>query len=120
MPEEKLSDDLEKAAEESLEGHSVADLFCGSYEAWQMLEMFKSGSEWQRKKDKETIELAEEHAILAGKVQMKEEMMKDAVEGTVICYCDGTYCVESCCFDNNGHYKSGDKVKILIVKEKIC
>jgi hypothetical protein len=40
-------------------------------------------AEWQRKKDQETIELAEEHAMLAGMTKEREAMMKDAVEGTV-------------------------------------
>ena len=33
--------------------------------------------EWQRKKDQETIELAEDHAMLAGMEKMREEMMKN-------------------------------------------
>ena len=59
--EEKPSEDLEKAAEESLEGQGVAELFCGSYEAWQMLEMFKSGVEWQKK---QILKNSEEDALL--------------------------------------------------------
>lgn len=41
-------------------------------------------AEWQKKQDQETIELAEEHAMLAGRMQMKEEMLKEAVEGSVV------------------------------------
>lgn len=107
---------LEEAAEESLEKQSVAELFCGSYDADQMLEMFKAGSEWQRKKDRETIELAEEHAILAGRVQMKEEMMKDAVEGEVIYDLGGFFRIKSEAIDG-AKYKVGSWVKLIIVKE---
>ena len=37
---------------------------------------------WQKEKDQETIELAEDHAMLAGMEKMKEEMMAKAVETT--------------------------------------
>lgn len=36
-------------------------------------------AEWQSKQDKETIELAEDHAYLAGSVNEREKMMKEAV-----------------------------------------
>jgi hypothetical protein len=35
---------------------------------------------WQKQQDQSTIELAEDHAMLAGMEKMKEQMMKDAVE----------------------------------------
>ena len=40
---------------------------------------FKAGAEWQKERDKEVIEVAEDHALFAGMEQMREEMMKDAV-----------------------------------------
>lgn len=66
------------------------------------------------KEIKETIEIAEEHAMLAGRIQMEEEMKKKAIEGTL----DGNHLIL--------HYsdlaevlpegKSGDRVKAIIVK----
>jgi hypothetical protein len=41
-------------------------------------------AEWQKQKDQETIELAEDHEMLAGMMKEREEMMKDAVEGEEI------------------------------------
>lgn len=45
---------------------------------------FIAGAEWQRKQDQNLIELAEDHAMLAGMNKMKQEMMEKAVEGRVI------------------------------------
>lgn len=66
------------------------------------------------KEMKETVEIAEEHAMLAGRIQMEEEMKKKAIEGTL----DGNHLIL--------HYsdlaevlpegKSSDRVKAIIVK----
>jgi hypothetical protein len=37
----------------------------------------KLGAKWQEKQDKSTIELAEDHAMLAGMNKMEEQMMKN-------------------------------------------
>lgn len=42
----------------------------------------KFGAKWQREQDQSTIELAEDHAMLAGMEKMKEQMMAKAVETT--------------------------------------
>ena len=39
---------------------------------------FKAGALWQKAQDKETIELAEDHAMLAGMNKMEEDMMAKA------------------------------------------
>ena len=45
-----------------------------------------------------------------------DKMKAEAVEGTIICYNDETYSVESCCFDNKEHHHhSGDKVRIIVL-----
>ena len=41
---------------------------------------FKAGAQWQKTQDQQTIELAEEHAMLAGMMQERERMIKDAIE----------------------------------------
>jgi len=42
----------------------------------------KLGANWQKQQDQSTIELAEDHAMLAGMEKMKEEMMEKAIETT--------------------------------------
>lgn len=79
-------------------------------------------AEWQRKKDQETIELAEEHAMLAGMNRMKEEMMKDAVIAWV-----NTYESVTNPYDNEvsfitnlspSKFKNRETVKIIIVEKE--
>lgn len=77
---------------------------------------FKNGAEWQKKRDQETIELAEDHAMLAGMNRMKEEMMKDAVEGIVGGHTDIPAFI-NLEIEHKPNVKVGDKVKIIIVKE---
>ena len=84
-----------------------------------------AGAKTQKKLDQETIELAEEHAMLAGMEKMREGMMKDAVDGEVvyqigsseIAPTDIRYKVVS---DRVyiPNVKLGDKVKIIIIKEE--
>lgn len=109
ISEEKPSEDLEEAADRYA-SDSTGFIDMTAYRA------FKAGAEWQKKKDRETIELAEEHAILAGRVQMKEEMMKDAVEGEVIYDLGGFFRIKSEAIDG-AKYKVGSWVKLIIVKE---
>jgi hypothetical protein len=45
---------------------------------FNQLELARHFAEWQKRKDQETIELAEDHAMLAGMEKMREEMMKMA------------------------------------------
>ena len=37
---------LDEAASAELDKQDVAELMCGSYEGWQMIEMFKAGAKW--------------------------------------------------------------------------
>lgn len=73
-------------------------------------------AEWQKEKDQETIELAEDHAMLAGMNKMKEEMMENAIESLVEDWCGDS--PEITIPLNPQDFKTGDKVKIIIVKEK--
>lgn len=60
-----------------------------------------------------------QYLFIAGAEWQKEQMMKEAVEGTIICYNDETYSVVSCCFDNKEHHhRSGDKVRIIVCKKE--
>lgn len=75
---EMVSEDLDIAATSIIKrlGGMEKDDCVSEHE----LKIFKAAIDWQKKKDQEVIELAEDHAMLAGMNRVKEEMMKDAVE----------------------------------------
>lgn len=82
---------------------------------------FKDGAKWQEKKDQSTIELAEDHAMLAGMEKMKEQMMKNATEVTVHIDAGGyPYTPEIELYDYDKDIplaKEGDKYKVVLIKE---
>lgn len=47
------------------------------FDGYAMLDAIEFGAKWQEQQDQSTIELAEDHAMLAGMEKMKEEMMKE-------------------------------------------
>ena len=73
------------------------------------------------KENKETIELAEDHAMLAGMVKKEEEMREKALEVTVYLDDNGYPCIpEIVLFDfdkNQPTAKEGDKKKVYIFKD---
>ena len=80
MQEEPVSEELEEAAEERVdaEDYSYIDRDGNPlYDSDYLEYMFKEGANWQKKQDKSTIELAEDHAMLAGMEKMKKEIMKE-------------------------------------------
>ena len=98
-----ISPNVEEAAEITHdEGMELSDdyshyLATGLTEGWErpigpkwMMKFakkrFLAGAEYQRRQDQSLIELAEDHAMLAGMNKMKERMMKDAMECNVIWY----------------------------------
>jgi len=115
---EPVSEELEDAAFDYAEA-------C-KYEGGEKLlcvEHFKAGAKWQKQQDQSTIELAEDHAMLAGMEKMKEQMMAKAVDGDITFdyYGDGdkTYgCIahDSFCLEDFG-LKDRDKVKVIVIKE---
>lgn len=117
LPEEH-NEDLEEAAKEWAENHFQDFIETEDDPGyWCSRFGFISGAEWQKKKDQETIELAEDHAMLAGMNKMKEEMMKDAVEGRVQCgYGDGNKLSIKAMLPQDSDLKYADKVKVLILK----
>lgn len=91
LPEEKLSEDLEEAAEELFETIEVQEhenIFEDTFK-----KIFIAGVEWQKK-----------------------QMMKDAVEGEVIYDLGGFFRIKSEAIDG-AKYKVGSWVKLIIVKE---
>lgn len=91
------------------------------------LQIARHFAEWQKKQDQQLIELAEDHAMLAGMNKMKEQMMKSAVEGRVIkSYNPVTaigqptlHGIELIYPDKGKPYLvAGDKVKMIVIAEE--
>jgi hypothetical protein len=74
LTQEPVSDELEEAINAYI-GYAPDIDECSS--EYGKRQAFKAGAKWQKKQDQETIELAEDHAMLAGMEKMKEEMMKN-------------------------------------------
>ena len=87
------------------------------YEYKELVETFIAGAKWQEKHDEETIKTAEDHAFLAGANWQKEQMMEEAVEGEIVdsAFDDGTAILKAIVPDRR--YDSGDKVKLIVIKE---
>ena len=83
---EHVSEDLEEASKEWLRPQldkSYANygetkmMELTRFDGYAMLEAIEFGAKWQKAKDQSTIELAEDHAMLAGMEKMKQQMMKE-------------------------------------------
>lgn len=116
-PEEPSSEDLEEELRKILDKHyyfsdeddelrSIPEL--AKYIAHHF-------AEWQKKKDKQLVgatqKISHQHGYDEGRVDMREEMMKDAVEGE---YWDGSIYLDN----RPTNYKDGDKLKLIIIKEE--
>lgn len=108
------SEDLKEAAFKYRCEHKSCDAYT--------IDAFKAGAEWQKQKNQETIELAEDHAMLAGMMKEREEMMKDAVDATIVNDWqygkDPDHAVIPAIHQRIKGYNVGDKVKIIIIKEE--
>lgn len=112
LPEEPVSKDLEEIITKCYKSQN--GLMMTRKQFGELIHRF---TEWQKKKDQETIELAEDHAMLAGMNRMKEEMMENAVEGRVQCgYGDGNKLSIKAMLPQDSDLKYADKVKVLILK----
>lgn len=85
LQEEPVNEDFEEAANNALNNvlntHEIINIR-------SCLEMFRFGAEWKEKEMQSTIELAEDHAMFAGMVKGKEEMIEKAsVAFQVVCNC---------------------------------
>ena len=79
-----VSNDLEEAAREWLKpkldksyiNYGEAKMMeLTHFDGYAMLDAAEFGAQWQKQQDQSTIELAEDHAMLAGMEKMKEEMI---------------------------------------------
>lgn len=117
---ESHNEDFEEAAKHYLYGAILYDdVYVGNHTEEDCIRCFKAGTEWQRKKDQETIELAEDHAMLAGMMKEREEMMKDAVDATIFSELKGSdgslFQAKSDRFRMNG-VKISDRIKVIPIK----
>lgn len=69
-------------------------------------------AQWQKEHDAELIEIAYNDGITIGKTKQKEQLMKEAVEGRVVDA--GIFATYNTPVE---YTHSGDKVKLIIVKE---
>ena len=80
------------------------------------LDIARHFAQWQAKQDQETIELAEDHAYLAGAVNEREKIMKEAVEGFIFQSAD--YYPKELIAHYDGELGMGDKVRIIILPKE--
>jgi len=114
VQEEPVSYDLEEAA------YQYANCFKNQFGMASMA--FIKGAKWQKEQDQSTIELAEDHAMLAGMEKMKEQMMKDAIDAVVHIEAGGyPYIPQIELYDYDKDIplaKEGDKYKVVLVNEE--
>jgi len=80
MQEEPVSEELENVAIKYAQD---------KYMPVQTSQAFKAGSKWQKEQDKETIELAEDHAYFAGRTKTIDEINKALLSEVLPCFMHG-------------------------------
>ena len=92
LQEEPVSKDLEVASKEWLSSQldkSYANygeakmMELTHFDGYAMLDAIEFGANWQKAKDQHTIELAEDHAMLAGMEKMKEQLMVNTTDAMI-------------------------------------
>ena len=84
------------------------------FDGYAMLDAIEFGAKWQREQDQSTIELAEDHAMLAGMNKMEEQMMAKAIDA----HCFGFQGSALFSFELPADkYLVGSKVKVFVIKE---
>jgi len=111
LPEEHVSEDLEEEIK-----HYIQSEFPDGTGFPNVPKIARHFAKWQKQKDQETIELAEDHAMLAGMMKEREEMMKNAVDATILDV-DAQTIEFGLWPEKLLDMKEGDKVKIIIIKE---
>lgn len=126
MQEESVSEDFEKALASEWKayndrGAATVDALEDNTQELAFAKGFYRGANWQREQDQSTIELAEDHAMLAGMEKMKEEMMANATEVTVHIEAGNyPYIPQLELYDYDKDMplaKEGDKYKVILIKE---
>lgn len=116
--EEKPSEDLEEAAKEYMKKarkHLFDDSPIGRTD-----DAFIAGAEWQKERDTREMVMSDgsyfQKSYALGKKDMKEEMLKEAVEGEVVQDLHGKFNVKTNAVSDI-LYQFGDKVKVIILKQ---
>lgn len=122
LQEEPASEDFEEALATEWKGYN--DRGAATFDALEdntqelaFSKGFYRGAKWQEKKDQSTIELAEDHAMLAGMEKMKEQMMKDAVDMVVGYWMPNGLMLATDESENCYNIDDGDKVKVIVIKD---
>ena len=114
LQEEPVSEDLEVEVDRWYNNEAPKEFEDVLYD--DIEKCAKHFVDWQKQQDQSTIELAEDHAMLAGMEKMKEEMIAKVAEGKVISYEGISFPVS-----NEIHklgLEEGDKVKVIILKDE--
>lgn len=82
----------------------------------EVIKNFISGAKWQKEQDDKLVDIIYRQGIEKGKDDMKEQMVKEAVEGYVVKDITGSLAVTAKGINLDG-FKFGQKVRIIIVKE---
>lgn len=106
---ENLEEKVKKLWEEINTGHTYSII--DSYD--QFYGICLDIAEWQKEQDKETIEVAEDHAMFAGMEKMREQILNNIVEGEVVGIKKDLFGNSYGYVQLEGNYKEGDKIIIL-------
>ena len=111
LGEEPVSEDLEEAVNAYIGYAPEVD---ESSSVYGKRLAFKAGAKWQKQQDQSTIELAEDHAMLAGMEKMKEQLVAKAVDA----HCFGFQGAALFSFRlPASNYLVGSEVKVIVIKE---
>lgn len=108
----ELPDGLDEAASKY-----ISTYYANHHQEPDMTSLFIVGAEWQKKQDQQLIELAEDHAMLAGMNKMKEEMMENAFRCEIIKSRTHMPHLKPYFFSSD-YGKIGDKVKVIVIPEE--
>lgn len=114
------NEELEKEIKKFLNDTGAPYYWCNDAEQKDWCETIaRHFAQWQEEQDKETIELAEDHAYFAGAVNEREKIMKEAVDGEVWNYAsnEDLRAIPIWGIDKFRHLKDGDKVKVIILED---
>ena len=112
QPVKGLEEEIEKIAYDLPTSDCMHDSEWTDAVEW-VKEKFRHFAEWQKARDQKTIELAEDHAMLAGMNKMEQQMMEKAVEAEV--YGCGDEMIPEISVELNADYKPGDKVRVIVI-----
>lgn len=115
--EEDTPNDLEEAADNHI--REVVDA-AWEWETRDIKDAFIAGAEWQKEQDDKELSDILTIAHLQGADQMKEQMLKGAVEGKIgeLGFHNAVYLQEPKWTNFLDGFKKGDKVRIIICKKE--